>query len=850
MMNNLSIKQIYQNFLQCNTALLNSFHTKNDWQVFFANKCQLYDETISFLYNHFITSNNACLLATGGFGRRELYPFSDTDFSIIFANQISDKERSDIESLIQTMWDWKFSPSPKVGSISELLLSAQNDLTGDTAFLESRFLCGNQSIAESFLNQLNQQRNISTFIDGKISELINRHNHSQGSGSLLEPNIKTCPGGLRDIHTLIWLAKVQHLPDNFHALVGRGIITRREATLLMRSYQTLARIRMYLHHVAGRAEERLLFDYQNKIAEMLNLYDDSTTLKSEKLMKMFYRASKSVKQLDGILLPMLKNRVSGEATTIKHINDDYEQRGNLLAVRDNNLFKRKNSHIFHLIRLFQENKDLVGIEPHTLRLWWDEAQKIERHFRRIPENRRLFIEIFRNQSRLTQILRILNLYGVLGKYLPAFDRIIGLLQHDLFHIYPVDDHILTVVRNLRRMSKEEYAHELPFASALMHNFERKDILYLAAFFHDISKGRGGNHELLGAIEAEKFAKEHFLNKEESDLLIWLVKNHLLLSLTSQKEDINNIEIIANFCQIVDTPEKLTALYLLTVADVRGTNPVIWNSWKAGLFKQFFQSALEYLNGKSPDKSVIVEHRRQLALSIINDIPTAKKLPLQLGDAYFVRHEADEIVWHMNEIAHTSTEPHIAITCHNDGLFKVMVYLPNRARLFASLCRLFGYLLLDIVQARAYLTEHGFILDTFYLYAPSQFNSEDYNRIKGDLQNGLQLLMEKNIEINYKKIPFNQSRRTRHLPIVPQISFSEDEEDIGCFTLQIVVGNRRGLLADIAETLSDFGIDIRHAKINTLDERVEDSFLIYAPMLTDLNKQTSLKKALLEAMTNP
>lgn len=847
-MDNLSIEQIYQNFSQCNTTLLNNFHIKNNWQVFFENKCQLYDKTISSLYKHFITIDDACLLAIGGYGRRELYPFSDTDFAIIFADKISATECSDIETFIQTMWDWKFSPSPKIGSISELLLSAQNDLTGDTAFLESRFLCGNKSIAENFLQQLNKQRNISNFIDGKISELINRHERSQGSGSLLEPNVKTCPGGLRDIHTLIWLAKVQHLPDNFHALVGSGIITRREATLLMRSYQTLSRIRMCLHYVASRAEEKLLFDYQNQIAEILNLHDDSTTLKSEKLMKMFYRASKSVKQLDGILLPMLKNRISDKPTTIKRINDDYEQRGNLLAVRDNNLFKRKNSNIFHLIRIFQQHKELSGIEPHTLRLWWDEAQKIERHFRRLPENRRLFIEIFKNQERLTQILRIMNLYGVLGKYLPAFDKIVGLLQHDLFHIYPVDDHILTVVRNLRRMSKEEYAHELPFESAIMHNFKRKDILYLAAFFHDISKGRGGNHELLGAIEAEKFAKEHFLNKEESDLLVWLVKNHLLLSLTSQKEDINNIEIIANFCQITDTTEKLTALYLLTVADVRGTNPVIWNSWKSGLFKQFFQYALEYLNGKSSDKSLIVEHRRQIALSIIENIPTAKKLPAQLGDAYFVRHEADEIIWHMNEIAHASNEPHIAISYNNDSLFKVMIYLPNRTRLFAYLCRLFGSLLLDIVQARAYLTEHGFILDTFYLYAPPQFNSEDCKRIKNDLQNELQSLIEKNIEINYKKTPFNQSRRTRHLPIIPQISFSEDERNNDCFTLQIVVSNRHGLLADIAETLSDFGIDIRHAKINTLDERVEDSFLIYAPMLVDLNKQALLKKSLINAIT--
>lgn len=819
---------------------------------FFSGSLKLRHDIIHELAKKTFNNNEISILATGGFGRGEVYPFSDTDIAIILSNTLSGSLKNQSEEFIQALWDIGLNPAPKIGTIEELLHSANNDLTGDTALMESRFLFGLQTLAEQFNQQLMLQRNIVAYIDGKLSELEQRHAKSQGSGSLLEPNVKTCPGGLRDIHTMIWLAEVQGLPFDFSSLVRRKILTRQEALLLVKSHQTLASMRIELHFAAQKCEDKLLFDWQNKIAQTLNLSDDSFSLKSEKLMKSFYRAVKTVRQLDGIILPMLKERFSSLYPRHLHIiNQYYEQHSRLIAVRDKSLFIKDETQIFNMIRTFQDNPDIVSIEPQSLRYFWNAAQKIGRQFRKNINNRKLFIELFKNGTRLTHILRILNLYGVLGKYLPVFDRIVGLLQHDLFHIYPVDDHILTVVRNLRRLAKEEYAHEFPFASALMHNFAHKDILYLSALFHDIAKGRGGEHDILGAKEAEKFAQEHFLSEDETALFVWLVKNHLLLSLTAQKEDIGNLKTIEKFCQTVDNTEKLAALYLLTVADVRGTNPAIWNSWKAGLFENLFQAALQFLQGTKNNQVVVAGRRKQIAINELNLLnikeKEQKKLFHSLGDAYFVRHQKADIRWHLQHIAQHPNTACYALRHNDDRLLQVMVYMPNAERLFVGLCQMFSHFRLDIMQARAYLTEHNFVLDTFVLYPPPMTDDEEWQEIEGCLKQNLQQFIDNkrpsHIENAPKRLP---NRRAKHQPIVSTVSI--DESDNGQFTLYVVTHNRPYLLATIADTLYESGINIRHAQINTLGERVEDSFLIDAPHLQEVKNRILLKNTLLQKMS--
>ncbi|MDO5686258.1 MAG: [protein-PII] uridylyltransferase [Neisseria sp.] len=818
---------------------------------FFAGYDTLLHDVLGRLWRAFFDDTSMVLLAIGGFGRGEMYPFSDLDIAIVLNDAPDAAQQERIAAFVQSLWDLGLHPAPKIGTHEELCAAAQEDLSGDTALLEARVVCGNTAAGERLLRALTLQRDVATFIDSKISEQEQRHAKAQGSGSLLEPNLKSGPGGLRDIHTMIWLAKAQGISPSFPDLVAQDILTRHEARLLVRAHRILARIRIELHLSANRAEERLLFDYQTKVAAGMGLPDDAASLKSEKLMKMFYRATKVVKQLSGILLPMLKGRVSSSVPRrVYRIDENYYQVGNLIAVADKTLFKRDQTQIFHILMLMQHNPDTVGIAPQTLRAWWSAGQNIDESFYRNAINRRYFLDFFKQPEGLTHVLRMLNLYGILGKYLPAFDRIVGLLQHDLFHIYPVDDHILMVVRNMRRLAMEEFSHELPFAAALMYNFEKKYILYLAAFFHDIAKGRGGDHALLGAQDARVFAHDHFLSSEDGEWIAWLVEHHLLLSLTAQKEDIQEPEVIAHFCETVNTPHKLIALYLLTVADVRGTNPAIWSTWKAGLFEHLFQAALAHLQGKSHDKSVLVGRRRQLAQDIAHKLKlpesAQKKLWQMLGDAYFVRHDSVEIRWHLQEIAASPETPHAALRLQADNMLQVMVYMPNRPLLFAGICQIFSRFLFDIVRARAYVTAHDFILDTFELYAPPQFDRQDLARTSRELLLQLSAFAAGKVE-PIQALTMPKSRRSRHLPIIPKISIvAEDDSDQGhYFTLHVVTHNRTGLLANIAGVLSDFGISIRHARINTLGDRVEDSFSLYAPQLADAKNQIALKKALLQ-----
>ncbi|PIT14796.1 [protein-PII] uridylyltransferase [Snodgrassella alvi] len=791
-------------------------------------------------------------MAIGGFGRGEMYPYSDMDMAIVSKNAIDDELQQQIATFVQILWDIHLQPAPKVGTIEELCESARQDLTGDSALLESRFLCGQRQLATKFIHQLGLQRDVAAFIEGKILEQWQRYAKASGEASLLEANVKTTQGGLRDIHTLLWLAKVQGLSPHIHDLMKNAILNHTEAKLLLSCQKRLAKIRIELHLTAKRAEDRLIFDLQTQVAQNLGYRDDATSRASEKLMHDFYRALKGVKQLSGILVPMLRDRVyAALPRVVVELDQHYYQVGNMLAVHDLDLFQQKPEHIFTILRIAQEHSDIIGLAPKTLRVWWTAAhQLVNEEFYQNPVNRKCFASFFRHGDGLTHLLRFINLYGVLGRYLPAWGKIVGLLQHDLFHIYPVDDHILMVVRNMRRLAMEQHSHELPFASTLMHTFARQHILYMAALFHDIAKGRGGDHAQKGVSDARRFAEDHFLDKEESDLLAWLVQQHLLMSTTAQKEDIQDPEVVARFSKQVQTVERLTALYLLTVADIRGTNPKIWNSWKASLLESLYKAALHHLNGKQSNRQTAILDRRQQAIHELSQyhISEAQQRELWhiLGQAYFARHEWQDILWHLSKIINyeQQAQAHSRLLPDTDTL-KVMVYMPNRSKLFTELASVFSEAGMNILTARAYITDHNFILDTFILQFPSMLNTGDYLAIQNKTELALNQFVNGHLPMSATN-PAKLSRRSRHMPIAPRISIDE-EDNAGWYNLHIITANRRFLLANIAAVLSELNISIRFAKITTLDERVEDSFLVYAPQLADTQQQLRLKNALLDQL---
>nr|WP_253341594.1 [protein-PII] uridylyltransferase [Neisseria sp. HSC-16F19] len=806
------------------------------------------DRALRALWQTWFADSRLSLLATGGYGRGELYPYSDLDLAVTAPTPPDEAEQAAVAAFVQTLWDLHLAPAVKTGSVAELCASAAEDLSADTAFLEARHLAGDAATTEELLRRINLRRDVVGFIEGKILEQQQRHAKSQGAGTVLEANLKSAPGGLRDIHTLLWIAKAQGIDPRFQALVQQRILSRTEAALLVHSHRRLAQIRISLHLAARREEDRLVFDLQQQAARLMGFDGDNPRRNSEKLMHSFYRAVKTVTQLSGILLPMLRGRVySRLPRVVADIDDDYYQVGNLLAVRDKQLFARKPTHIFKAMQIVQQRSDLSGLAPKTLRAWWAAGQNIDAAFYQNPVNRDRFIGFFRHGSGLTHLLRFLNLYGVLARYLPAWDKIVGLLQHDLFHIYPVDDHILTVVRNMRRLALDAHSHELPFASALMHAYPQPHILYLAALFHDIAKGRGGDHALEGIADARRFAADHFLDSDETELLAWLVEDHLLMSGTAQKEDIQDPDVVARFCQRVRNRERLTALYLLTVADIRGTNPKIWNSWKATLLENLFQAALRHLEGNTDDRSVSVSRRQQAALGELArlgvDEAGRRKLWRTLGEAYFVRHEMQEILWHLPLLAADSDSAQAHTRLLPDGhTLEAMVYMPNRAGLFAGLCQIFSHHNLNILAARAYITEHQYILDTFILQAPEHCLPEDWERIRHLLLRDLNRFVYSGGD-SVTQPPERPGRRSRHLPIATHITISA-EDNPGWYVLYIVTANRRFLLANIARVLSEHNIGVRYAKITTLDERAEDSFLVYAPQLAETRSQLELKQALL------
>lgn len=832
---------------------VDAYLAKRQPQIFFEQYTQALDHMLGVLWQEIFPAGNMCLLATGGFGRREMYPHSDLDLALVSEEPLSAEQQESAALLIQTLWDMQLTPAVKTGSISQLCQSVTEDLTGETAFLEARFICGNHLIANTILKKLSLERDTALFIEGKLVEMNQRHDKQQGSGALLEPNIKTCPGGLRDIHTMMWLAKAQGLSTSAYSLVHNRVLTRMEGGLLTSSHKQLARIRIDLHLAAGRAEDRLIFDLQSQVAANMGLNDDEKRIKSEKLMHSLYRATKTVKQLNGIIIPMLRGRVySLLPRHVHYIDDEYYQVANQIAVKNKNIFRDQPGHIFKIVGLVQKHNDIKTIAPQTLRQWWAAGRRIDGRFYKNPVNRKRFIDFFREGNGLTRTLRFLNLYGVLGRYLPAWEKITGLLQHDLFHIYPVDDHILMVVRNMRRLAIDAHAHELPFASGLMHSFEQKHILYLAALFHDIAKGRGGNHAIEGIADARQFAADHFLSPSESDLLAWLVEDHLLMSMTAQKEDIYDTDVIARFCGRVKTQERLTALYLLTVADIRGTNPKIWNSWKAGLLENLFHSAARHLAGKANNRTAVISRRQNSATNALTqagyDAKQQRRLWQALGPAYFVRHEEQEILWHLPLLIENLDTAQTAIrSLPNTNALQVMVYMPNADRLFTRLCRIFSHQGLDIAAARAFITGHNYILDTFVVQFPDTYTTQDFPRIQAALEKELDDFLQG--RFNISESPRIPGRRARLQPITPHIILSEEEDAPGWFTLEIIAVNRPHLLADITETFAAFNISLRYAKIITLDERVEDSFSLYSPALSTPKQQLAFKQQLLGQLSS-
>lgn len=783
------------------------------------------------------------LVAAGGFGREELYPKSDIDLLILLPQQPDEALQERLQELVGNFWDIGLEASHSIRTVDECI-SESADVTVQTNLLEARLITGNQSLFKEMREKMGQHLDRRAFFLAKQQEQDQRRARFIDTDYNLEPNLKESPGGLRDLHSVIWISRACGFGSSWLDLAKQDMITVAEARAIAQHEALLQSLRIRLHYLAGRREDRLLFDYQTVLAEQMGITSSDTRRASEHLMQRYYRTKRAVLQLNSVLLQNMRARLFPESAVVYPINERFVARDDLLEARAENLFEQEPSAILESFLLMEKHPRLSGFSAPTLRALWRSRKRVNAAFRQSPQNRALFMQILREPQGLTHVLRRMNQHDILGRYLPAFGRIVGQMQHDLFHVFTVDEHILMVVRNLRRLTVTEFAHELPLCSKLIKDFARPEVLYIAGLFHDIAKGRGGDHSLLGREDAKRFCKLHGLTREDTELVVWLVECHLTMSATAQKQDLSDQDVIAGFAAKVKNDRYLVALYLITVADIRGTSAKVWNAWKGKLLEDLFWATRRYLvGGKIADQIGEIRQNAAATLSLYAIPPgNYELLWAQLDANYFLRHEPHEIAWHTRLLAHRVNCETAVVKARLSNIgegIQVMVYSPDQAYLFARICEFFERINYNIMEAKIHTTQHGYALDSFLVMDAGKSDIA-YRDVMAYIEYELGNMLSKKEHPLSPKIG-RVGRQQKHFPIKPEITLEYDEKG-GC-QLSIIAGDRPGLLARIAHALAHHNIELLSAKINTLGSRAEDTFWIGGTTLKNQQNISSLRMEL-------
>ncbi|PVE09314.1 [protein-PII] uridylyltransferase [Limnohabitans sp. Rim28] len=814
-------------------------------------------------------SPELCLVAVGGFGRAELFPQSDVDVLVLLPKGESPEHtpmlQAQLERFIGSCWDTGLDIGSSVRTVEECLAEAAKDITVQTSLLESRRVTGNTHLFGDFQQRFQAAMDPQAFMVAKTLEMRQRHNKFENTPYALEPNCKESPGGLRDLQVILWVARAAGLGHSWDELARKGLATPLEARQIKRNEALLGLIRARLHLQAKRREDRLVFDLQTSVAETFGFSSDVTPegrlalRASEKLMRQYYWAAKAVTQLNQILLLNIEDRLKTErGESIDHfrpLNERFFEKAGLIEVASDDLYQKHPHAILETFLLYQATPGLKGLSARTLRALYNVRSVMNGRFRADPVNRQTFLQILQQPQGITHALRLMNDTSVLGRYLWVFRRIVGQMQHDLFHAYTVDQHILMVLRNVRRFFMAEHTHEYPLCSQLASDWDKPWILYAAALFHDIAKGRGGDHSKLGCTEVRTFCRQHGVDKEDAKLVEFLVSEHLTMSHVAQKEDLGNPEVIARFAQRVGDERHLTALYLLTVADIRGTSPKVWNAWKGKLLEDLYKATLRVLGGSAPDANTEVQARKREALIELarqaQPHEGHKALWDTLDVSYFMRHDASDIAWHARQlsrhVALPEASPARAIVRARpspvgEGL-QVLVFTPDQPDLFARICGHFDQSGFSILDARVHTTRTGWALDTFQIV--TSMLPEHYRELMTMVESGLAQALDQQGPLPTPSRG-RVSRRVKSFPITPRVSLSPDEK-AQKWLLSISASDRMGLLYSVATVLARHGIQLHLAKISTLGERVEDNFLISGPELQHNRAQIQIETELLQTL---
>ncbi len=795
---------------------------------YLARHTALVDGILTAISTRIELADSFCLAAVGGYGRGELFPGSDVDLLLLLPRDPTPAQQATLEHWVRTCWDVGLEIGHSVRTIEACIEEAGHDITVETNLLEARFLWGSRPLFAEFGQRFQAHFDAQRFFDGKLAEQQARHARFDDSAYKLEPNLKDSPGGLRDLQTIRWLAQACGIDGGWNALACAGLLTRTEARRIAHEERTLAALRIHLHLLAGRRDDRLAFDYQSALAERLGLAATAHKRAGEHLMQRYYRAAKLVQRANDILIQALRVRLFPVTAPPQPIDDDFQVRAGLLEARDPQLFARKPEALLRIFVVFARHPVLTGFEPTTLRALWRDSAAIDATFRANPAHRALFMLLLRQPVGITHALRAMHRYGLLGRYIPAFGRIVGQMQHDLFHVYTVDEHILAVLRNVRRFTVPAFAHEFPLASKLIAGFDKPELLYLAALFHDIAKGRGGDHSELGTVDARRFCHQHGLDKTDTELVVWLVAMHLVMSRTSQKEDTSDPEVVAAFAAKVGTPRRLDALYLLTVADIRGTSPKVWNAWKGKLLEDLYRATHTLLAGEKTAGADIAAKQAQVRINLaLYGLPNdaANALWQHLDDRYFVRYDVRDLAWQARMLWRHANSSRAVVRARlspvGEGI-QVLVYTPDRPDLFARICGFFARIQYTILEARIHTTRHGYALDSFQVMELAQ-RGIHYR----DFLSFVEHELDRDLDPARPMQPVTRgrlSRQQRHHPYPTTVRVEADAQGRG-HMLTITCADRGGLLFSVAEVLMRHQVGVYAARIDTLGERVEDTFLI-------------------------
>ncbi|MDH5545138.1 MAG: [protein-PII] uridylyltransferase [Gammaproteobacteria bacterium] len=788
------------------------------------------------------------LVAVGGYGRQELHLASDIDILILVENH-ADIPNEAIEALITELWDLGLEIGHSVRDLNECINSGSEDITIATNLMEARLVYGNSSLFTQ-LQQLSDREHIwpsRQFFEEKWQEQKQRHLKFHDSAYNLEPNIKEGPGGLRDIQMIGWVTKRHFDADSLHDLIKVGFLNEAEYQALIEGQSFLWRIRFALHAITGRREDRLLFEHQRAIAERFGFQDESPGLDHhdparaadgrrlgvELFMKKYFRTITELSRLNEMLLQLYQEVIlyANQPVAPQPINRRFQSLHGFLDVTREDIFEHYPYALLELFLILQQNPELKGVRATTVRLLRKYRSLIDDDFRNDIRCRTLFMEILRQPIGITHTLRRMNQYGVLAAYLKEFGNIVGQMQYDLFHVYTVDQHTLFVVRNLRRFAVEDHKQEFPLCSQVSAYIPKPELLYIAGLFHDIAKGRGGDHSVLGAEDVTHFCERHDLSESDTELVSWLVKNHLIMSMTAQHKDIDDPEVINHFASLVQNRTRLDYLYLLTVADMRGTNPKLWNSWKDALlielYKQTNNAFRRGLENPMDKRGLIRETKmlaaRQLVLKGIS-MERIEAIWQNMREDYFLRYSSEEISWHMEHLAEDSShQRHLVLMqpTASRGSTDIFIHAPIKPYLFTIVAGTLGQLGLNIVEARIVPTTDGYTMDT---YGVLEYNNDpitDPHRIEEIGQRLNKALDAMKLE---KANRMRGNRRIEHFSMAPKVTFSDDPANHRTI-MEVVATDRSGLLARIAKGITDAGLIIQNAKVSTIGAQAEDVFFV-------------------------